>query len=70
MNEINNEKRCLAHQIIHDLHNEGELGQIQMLHMATSLSYKSLNREKFLDSCRNEIQTAEAHAKHKDKSNE
>lgn len=42
-----NELRCTAHQIIFDLHKSGELSQIQLLHMAASLAYKSLDPAKF-----------------------
>lgn len=38
-----NDKRCIAHQIIHDLHEAREVGQIGLLLMACSLSHKSLD---------------------------
>lgn len=38
----NNEKRCLADQIIRDLFRDGETGQIQLLMMACHMSLKQL----------------------------
>lgn len=44
----NNEKRCIAHQIIHDLFDAKELGQIQLLYMACTLAYKGLSPNELL----------------------
>lgn len=56
MNE-NNEKRCIAHQIIHDLFEAKEIGQIQLLYMAATLAYKGLDREGLLRAAQNTVDT-------------
>lgn len=43
----NNEKRCVAHQIIHDLFEAKATGQIQLLLMACALSAKQLDPESY-----------------------
>lgn len=60
--EENNEKRCLAHQIIHDLFNEGEIEQIQMLYMACTLAYKGLDKAGLLTAAQNTVDTITANS--------
>lgn len=53
----NNDKRCIAHQIIFDLFNAKELGQIQLLYMACTLSYKGLDPDGLLKAAQNTVDT-------------
>lgn len=63
MSDENNDKRCIAHQIIHDLFNARELGQIQILHTAATLAYKGLDRDGLLKASQETVETLLANPK-------
>ena len=52
-----NELRCIAHDIILQLHAAKEQGQIELLLMACMLSQKSLDRDAHKTWCQNALDT-------------
>lgn len=57
MSTENNEKRCIANQIIFDLFHAKELGQIQMLYLACTLAYVQLDRKALLRAAQGTLDT-------------
>lgn len=56
-----NEQRCIAHQIIFDLFHAKQLGQIQLLFMACTLSYKGLDERALFEAAKNTVDTYKLH---------